>query len=80
MRGWDGDGEKSVVPATGGVPKRVTFMGAAPQTIGWTPDGRKIVFRSLHENTFRPIAKLYTVTPDGALPEQMPMERGILCS
>ncbi len=77
---YDGAAAVYVVPVTGGVPKRVTFMGAGTQTIGWTPDGRKIVFRSSHENTFRPIAKLYTVTPDGGLPEQMPMERGILCS
>ena len=51
-----------------------------PDRSRWTPDGKKIVFRSAHENTFRPIMKLYTVSPDGDLPEQMPMERGILCS
>ncbi|MCX6551663.1 MAG: PDZ domain-containing protein, partial [Acidobacteria bacterium] len=77
---YDGAAAIYVMPTAGGVPKRVTFMGAGAQTIGWTPDGLKIVFRSSHENTFRPITKLYTVTPDGALPEQMPMERGILCS
>jgi len=77
---YDGSPAIYVMPAAGGVPQRVTFMGAGPQTIGWTPDGRKIVFRSSHENTFRPITRLYTVTPDGGLPEQMPMERGILCS
>ena len=38
------------------------------------------MFRSGHENTFRPIVKLFTVSPEGELPEQMPMERGILCS
>jgi tricorn protease len=77
---YDGSPAIYVIPAGGGVPRRVTFMGAGAQTIGWTPDGKKIVFRSSHENTFRPITKLYTVTPDGGLPEQMPMERGILCS
>ena len=69
-----------LIPATGGTPKRVTFLGTGAQAIAWTPDGKKIVFRSGHENTFRPIVKLFTVTPDGGLPEQMPMERGILCS
>jgi len=77
---YDGGAAIYVIPAAGGVPKRVTFMGAGVQTIGWTPDGKRIVVRSSHENTFRPITKLYTVTPDGGLPEQMPMERGILCS
>jgi len=69
-----------VIPVTGGTPRRVTFMGAGLQTVGWTPDGTRIVFRSGHENTFRPIMKLYTVPSAGGLPEQMPMERGILCS
>jgi tricorn protease len=69
-----------VVPVTGGTPARVTFMGAGVQTIGWTPDGTRIIYRSSHENTFRPITKLYTVTPAGGMPEQMPMERAVLCS
>ncbi len=76
---YDGASAVYVVPVTGGVPHRVTYMGAGVQAIGWTPDGKRIVFRSSHENTFRPIAKLYTATPDGGLPEQMPMERAILC-
>ncbi len=77
---YDGGPAIYVMPATGGAPKRVTFAGSAVQPITWTPDGKKIVFRSQHENTFRPIMKLYTVSPSGELPQQMPMERGILCS
>jgi tricorn protease-like protein len=50
------------------------------QAVGWTPDGRKIVFRSSHEATFRPMTRLYTVSPSGGLPEALPMDRGILCS
>ncbi|HPK70945.1 MAG TPA: S41 family peptidase [Vicinamibacterales bacterium] len=69
-----------VMPATGGAPRRITFVGAGLQTVGWTPDGTRVIFRSGHENTFRPIVKLYTVAASGGLPEQMPMERGILCS
>jgi len=69
-----------VMPIAGGAPTRVTFWGLGAQAVAWTPDGKQIVFRSSHHNTFRPIAKLFTVTPDGSLPEQMPMERAILCS
>ena len=69
-----------LIPVTGGAPSRVTYMGAGLQAVGWTPDGSRIVFRSGHENTFRPIMKLYTVSPGGSLPEPMPMDRGILCS
>jgi tricorn protease len=77
---YDGGPAIYVMPTTGGTPRRVTFAGASVQPITWTPDGKKIVFRSTHENTFRPIAKLYAVSPSGELPEPLPIERGILCS
>jgi tricorn protease len=69
-----------VMDVTGGTPKRVTFYGAGTRPVAWTPDGARIIFRSGHENTFRPIVKLFATTPDGALPEQLPMDRGILAS
>jgi len=69
-----------VIPSTSGTPRRVTFLGTGARAVAWTPDGARIVFRSGHENTFRPIVKLFTVTPEGSLPERLPMERGILCS
>jgi len=68
------------MPVAGGAPKRVTFTGSGVRPVAWTPDGRKIVFRSGHENTFRPIVKLYAVSPAGELPELLPMDRGILAS
>jgi tricorn protease len=69
-----------VMDITGGAPTRVTYLGQGARPVAWTPDGAKIVFRSGHENTFRPIVKLYATTPAGALPEQLPMDRGILAS
>ena len=69
-----------VMPVTGGAPRRVTYIGTGERAVAWTPDGRRIVFRSGHENTFRPIVRLFSVTPEGSLPEPLPMDRGILCS
>lgn len=68
------------IPIAGGTPKRVTYFGSGPRPVAWTPDGTKIVFRSGHENTFRPIVKLYSVSPAGELPAPLPMDRGILAS
>jgi tricorn protease len=68
------------IPLAGGAPSRVTYQGSGVRAVAWTPDGKKIVFRSGHENTFRPIVKLYTVSPAGELSEPMPMDRGILAS
>jgi tricorn protease len=68
-----------LIPADGGAPKRLTF-GPSAQVVTWTPDGKKVVFRSSFENTFRPIAKLYSVPLDGSMPEKLPVPRGVLCT
>jgi tricorn protease len=77
---YDGAPSLYVMPATGGPPRRITYFGTAVQAVAWTPDGKKIVFRSSHEATFRPMTRLYTVSPDGGFPEPLPMDRAILCS
>ncbi|MEW6743951.1 MAG: S41 family peptidase [Planctomycetota bacterium] len=77
---YDGGSNLYVMPAAGGPPQRVTYMASGVQAVAWTRDGKKIVFRSSHENTFRPITRLYQVSPEGEMPERLPIERGILCS
>jgi len=76
---YDGPGVYTI-PISGGAPTRLTYFGQGVQPVAWTPDGAKVVFRSGHENTFRPIVKLFSVAKSGGYPEQLPVERGILCS
>ncbi len=85
---YDGNTEVYVMPAEGGTPKRLTFtatltrddvsdrMGPNNIVIGWTPDGKNILFRSrmITFNDF--IGQLFTVSVDGGLPEQLPLPRG----
>ena len=76
---YDGPNEVYLMPMAGGVPKRLTFTGnASPVT--WTPDGKRVVFRSGFESTFRPVPRLYSVSPEGELPEPLPPERGVVAS
>ena len=80
---YDGDEQVYVVPATGGEPKQLTFYPArgplAPrwgydnQVHGWTRDGRSIVFRSQRDSWALPMARLYTVSPEGGPSEALPM-------
>jgi tricorn protease len=81
---YDGDEQVYVMPATGGVPKQLTYYPArgpmAPrhgvdnQVYGWTPDGKSIVFRSLRDaDGGRSETALYTVPAQGGLATKLPM-------
>jgi tricorn protease len=77
------DGETSVylMPTTGGIPTRLTYMPMNNgQTLCWTPDGSRIVFRSSFERTASRDPNLYFVDTKGSLPERFPLDRGVLCS
>jgi tricorn protease len=89
---YDGNTEVYLIPAHGGVPKRLTYtatlarddvsdrMGPNNIVMGWKNDSRHIIFRSrMHqENPF--LGRLYLVSIDGGLPEPLPLPRGGFCS
>jgi len=81
---YEGDEQVYVVPAEGGVPKRLTWYPAhgpgAPrhggdnQVYGWTPDGAKVLFRSLRDaESVKVQTALYTVPVTGGLAVKLPM-------
>src|SRR6516165_5306167 len=41
---YDGNVDVFVIPASGGVPKRLTWHPAPDRVLGWTPDGKNIIF------------------------------------
>ena len=43
---YDGNVDVFVVPASGGVPQRLTYHPGVDIAIAWTPDGKNILFRS----------------------------------
>jgi tricorn protease len=72
-----------VIPATGGVPKQLTFYparGPLPQrwgydnqVHGWSNDGTRVLFRSMREGWDLTGTRLYLVSVEGGLPEALPM-------
>jgi tricorn protease len=80
---YDGDEQVYVMPASGGVPRQLTFYPAKGpftprwgwdnQVYGWTRDGKRIVFKSQRDSWSLPIARLYTVSVDGGAAETLPM-------
>src|SRR5262245_40224337 len=85
---YDGNTEVFVVPASGGEPKRLTFtatlgrdevsdrMGPNNIVMGWTPDGKNVLFRSRMHSFNDFIGQLFTVPKDGGIAEQLPLPRG----
>lgn len=89
---YDGNTEVFRIPATGGVPQRLTYtatlgrddvadrMGPNNIVMAWRPDSKSIVFRSRMRSFNSFIGALFSVTLDGSPPEQLPVPRGGFCS
>ncbi len=80
---YDGDEQVYVIPSSGGEPRQLTFYPARGpltprwgwdnQVHGWSPDSKRVVFRSQRDSWSLPIARLYSVSVDGGPAEALPM-------
>ncbi len=80
---YDGDEQVYVMPAAGGIPRQLTYYPARGPlpfrwgfdniVMGWTPDGKQVVFRSLRDHFSVANGRLYTVPREGGLPKALPM-------
>jgi tricorn protease len=72
---YDGNLDIFVMPAEGGTPRRLTWHPSPDLVDGWTPDGKKVLFRSSRE-AYADFDRLYTVPLEGGAAEALPMWRG----
>jgi tricorn protease len=72
---YDGNVDVFVMPAEGGEPRRLTWHPAADIAVGWTPDGKRVLFQSARE-AYADFSRLYTVSAEGGPAEVLPMWRG----
>lgn len=89
---FDGNTEVYLVPSEGGLPKRLTYtatlnrddisdrMGPNNIVMGWTPDGKKIIYRSRKQTFNDFVGSLYLVSINGGLSEELPLSTGGFCS
>src|SRR5437660_294384 len=89
---YAGNTEVYLMPAEGGVPKRLTYtatlgrddvadrMGPNNVVLGWKHDGKSIVFRSRMHSFNDFLGQLYLVPVEGGPPEPLPLPRGGFCS
>ncbi|MFO7722363.1 MAG: PDZ domain-containing protein [Bacteroidales bacterium] len=89
---YDGNTEIYLIPATGGLPKRLTHtatlsrddisdrMGPNNIVMTWTPDGKNIIYRS-RMNSFNDfVGHLFSVPSSGGTSVQLPFSSGGFCS
>ncbi len=73
---YDGNEDVYVMPAEGGTPKRLTWHPGNDGALGWTPDGKKVLFVS-GRDAYADITRFYTVPAEGGVAEALPMWRAI---
>ena len=71
---YDGNLDVFVMPAEGGEPRRLTWHPAADVAVGWTPDGKRVLFYSARE-AYADFSRLYTVPVEGGAADVLPMWR-----
>jgi tricorn protease len=88
---YDGNFNVYVMPSDGGQPKQLTFyqgqaqplsdrMGVLNQVIGWTPDGKNIIFLSRRDASNGWTKRPYTINANGGQAQPMFMDEGGLLS
>ncbi len=87
---YDGNTEVYLMPKMGGEPERLTYtatnerddigdrMGPNNIVMTWTRDGKNILFRNRISDGFS--GKLWSVSAEGDMPEQLPLPEGGFCS
>ena len=71
---YDGNTDVYVMPAEGGTPKRLTWHPGQDVALGWTPDGKRILFLS-DRDAYADFTRFYTVPAEGGVAEALPMWR-----
>lgn len=70
---YDGNMDVYVIPATGGVPKRLTFHPAVDVAQGFSPDGKHVLFVSTRSGATTRNSQLWTVPVEGGVEEPLPI-------
>jgi tricorn protease len=69
---YEGNQDVYVVPAAGGVPRRLTYHPGPDVVVGWTRDGKQVLFRS-YRNSYSRVGRLFTMPVEGSFPTEVPL-------
>ena len=72
-----GNNDVFVIPAAGGAAKQLTFHSGNDEVVGWSRDGRSVVFRAARGlGAFPNVATLHTIAIDGGQEQPLPTDWG----
>jgi tricorn protease len=69
---YDGNADVYVIPASGGTPRRLTYHPSPDRVVGWTRDGKQVLFASTRSSPFG-YSQLFTVSREGGFPSELPL-------
>jgi tricorn protease len=72
----NGNTDAYIIPAAGGVPKRITWHPSGSGVVGWTPDGKDLLILS-SAASYRHFSRLFRAHVDGSgVPQPLPLPSG----
>ena len=72
---YDGSRSVYVVSANGGEPRRLTYHPSDYDAVGWTPDGKRVLFVSGRTAFAGGVTQLFTVPAEGGFATPVPLVR-----
>ncbi len=73
---YHGNSDVYVINTTGGIPMRLTYHGMFDRVLGWTPDGKSVLFASSRESGRQRYSQFYTIPAIGGAPVKLPIPYG----
>jgi tricorn protease len=68
----EGPSEVYVMPAEGGVAHRLTFHSSSCHVLGWTPDGKEVLYATNADQFSPRFEVIYAVSTEGGMAREMP--------
>ena len=69
---YNGNADVYLIPASGGQPRRLTYHPSPDVVVGWTRDGRQVLFAS-SRSSFENFSRLFTISREGGFPTELPL-------
>jgi len=73
---YDGNLDIYAISTLGGNPVRITFHPMTDRLVDWRPSGKGLIFASSRESGRQRYNQFYSVSPEGGLPEKLPIPYG----